>query len=370
MCQAGPHAAAWERRTPELLALLAASAPQLRSLEHWYPDQAPWNPASALPAELGRLSRLTSLTLGFGFAPVTAEQVDAMVQTLPSLQHLCLEGRNHLSEGFPVSFTSSCSQLRCLEIHHAPLKEVPPELGLLTALTRLVLRGPLVESLPYSISCLSRLAELDVYGDSLSLPPGLTACRQLTRLVMDSDAPSPVLASLHSLRYLSVHARRGQTPQEVYWTQLTALTELRLVCDYGGFPAGLGGMTGLRKLSIQGKNAADLPAGPYLSRLESLVMEDCYLQGRVPASLAAATQLRHLDFGEQQLSAADVAVLSALPLLATLRLKRPTDVDEDQWDERLAQLRAACVAQGRAPPVFGMRISCSQMLPHSLHLPS
>ena len=43
--------AAWERLSPKLITLLADSAPQLRSLEHWYPWQAPGNPASALPAE-------------------------------------------------------------------------------------------------------------------------------------------------------------------------------------------------------------------------------------------------------------------------------------------------------------------------------
>ena len=35
----------WGRRTPELFAVLADSAPQLRSLEHWYPDAAGEDPA-------------------------------------------------------------------------------------------------------------------------------------------------------------------------------------------------------------------------------------------------------------------------------------------------------------------------------------
>ena len=120
-CHGGPDIAAWERRTPEFMALLAASAPQLRSLEHWYPYDAPRVPVAALPAELGRLSSLTSLTLGVGWCPRhnSTAQVDAMVQTLPSLQHLSLDGYHFLSDGFPVSLTSSCRQLRCLEIRGA-----------------------------------------------------------------------------------------------------------------------------------------------------------------------------------------------------------------------------------------------------------
>ena len=69
------EAGRWARRTQQLIARLAASAPQLRSLEHWYPNAAPEDPWSALPPELGRLSQLTSLTLGFGAANVRTLQV-------------------------------------------------------------------------------------------------------------------------------------------------------------------------------------------------------------------------------------------------------------------------------------------------------
>jgi hypothetical protein len=80
----------------------------------------------------------------------------------------------------------------------------------------------------------------------------------------------------------------------------------------------------------------------------------------VPASLAAATQLRHLDIsnaieGRFALAAADVAVLSALPALAMLRLRNPERSDDQEWKNyRLAQLQAAFLAQGRAPPVVSI----------------
>jgi hypothetical protein len=171
-----------------------------------------------------------------------------------------------------------------------------------------------------------------------------------------------VLASLHSLRYLSVDIPGGQLPQEAFWTQLMALTELQLDSYfYGSIPAWFGGMTGLRRLSIQGNVgcAADLPEGPYLSRLESLVMEGCDFSAGLPATLAAATQLRHLDISRSftsgfVLAAADVAVLSALLSMTMLHLRRPEESDEFDCNDCLAQLEAAFLAQGRAPPVVSI----------------
>lgn len=158
-----------------------------------------------------------------------------MVQMLPSLQHLFLSGFKSFEDGFPVSITSSCSQLRCLQILYAALEAVPSELGRLTALTRLDLRHTrirslqhTIRSLPDSVSCLTRLPELDVEGTCLALSPGLSACRQLTRLAMDSVAASPVLTSLPSLRCLNINGYDER--HKTYWTQLTALTELQL--DY------------------------------------------------------------------------------------------------------------------------------------------
>lgn len=70
-----PDSQGWVRRMPQLATLLAASAPQLRSLEVYYPTNAIPDPASALPAAVGWLSQLTSLSLKVGLAPVTAAQV-------------------------------------------------------------------------------------------------------------------------------------------------------------------------------------------------------------------------------------------------------------------------------------------------------
>ena len=64
-------------------------------------------------------------------------------------------------------------------------------------------------------------------------------------------------------------------------------------------------------------------------------------------------QLRNLDLersGPIYLTATDLSVLGSLPSLTTLWLEKPDDLDQHAWDERVAQLQAACTAQGHTPP--------------------
>lgn len=258
--------------------MLAASAPHLRSLDLTYLlelDKEPANPTAALPVELGRLSQLTHLRLHTGRALVTTAQVNAVVQTLPLLQYLTLHSTlgGALLDGFPLAIATSCSQLRHLEITCGHFKALPQELGRLSSLTRLGLNAG-VTSLPDSVSRLTALRELDLSRNpELSLPPGLTACWQLTRLNVADCPLSPVLARMHSLRRLSVMVVPGEQPREMFWTRLTGLRELQLLCGGTPVPAGLMGMTGLRKLGIYGASRLDeLPAGPYLRCLESLTL--------------------------------------------------------------------------------------------------
>lgn len=357
----GNTAAIWERRAPQLIAVLAASAPQLRRLDHKYQVAISVSAASALPAELGRLRQLTSLALDFGSAGVTTAQVNTTVQSLPSLQQLSLLGEEHsLLDGFPVSIATSCPQVRDLEIRGGRL-DVPPELGRLTALTRLELVSSGALSLPASTSRLTALRSLGVTGDAaLSLPFGLTKCRQLTSLTLRCDVRSPVLARLHTLRFLHAGSEREEHLHAREWSQLTALAELHIICSNYGMkglvPSAVQVMTGLRVLHISSAELRDLPTGPYLSSVESLRMDGCTFHTGIPSSLAAAAQLRQLDLGDGNvgvhLSSADVSVVSAIPRLRTLRRRKPDGVDQSVWEGRLAGLRAACIAKGRVPPAL------------------
>lgn len=366
---AGPpiRVALWQRYTPELLELLSAAAPQLRSLEHTYPFRQRGFDNTALPANL---TRLTSLTLSFGRAAVHAAQIDGMVRTLPLLQHLelAIEGPS-LPGGFPTGIATSCPLLTRLAIRggartptptgdlaaQPDTSPVPPELGLLTALTHLELTHAGFTSLPESVSRLSALRELALGSRSgRGLHSGLAACAQLSQLDVSgnpSASVSPVLARLRSLRRLSVWS---EPRREAPWTQLTGLTQLQLQCGdetVGEVPPDVGAMTELRNLTLTNAFIDDLPAGPYLSRLENLSWRHCLLRVRLPASLAAAVQLRHLDIGNTEacvcMTAADVSLLSSLPLLATLRLAQ---LDRKTRKQLVGVLEAACIACGHAPP--------------------
>lgn len=354
----------WYMHTLQLVTLLASSAPQLRRLELSFHGRTDSNPQLALPEGLGQLGQLTSLTLGVGDFPVTAAQVDAVVRTLPLLQHLVINSsEGYQALGFPISIATTCSQLQHLEIARGTVGHVPPELGRLTALTRLQFRHAEVRSLPDSISNLCDLQELDLVQTAVSmrLPSGLTGCGQLTQLVLHSVCESPVsvLGRLHALRSLSVGSLQWYyTAQEKPWTQLTALTELDLH-QSNSIPDGLGGMSGLRKLSIRSAvmPITDLPAGPYLSCLEVLELPECTFEPEVPAVLAAAKRLRHLGLGSSrqaatELTDAEIALFSALPVLSTIRMWKPSKVAARVWSLRLAKLQAACIAQGHAPPAF------------------
>ena len=224
----------------------------------------------------------------------------------------------------------------------------------------LELRRARVTSLPESISRLTALQELDISGNpDLALPPGLTACRQLTMLHIECDSASPVLASLQSLRHLVVGWPTDQQLDETYWAQLTGLTGL--VLDWssewdgadGDVPTVLGGMAGLRNLSLVNATIDDMPDGTYLNSLEELYMSGCTFQSGVPEALASATQLRSLEMPYCEgieLALGDTVVLMSLPLLKTLVLPWQDDESQCVRDKRLAQLLALWRAVGRSPP--------------------
>ena len=186
------------------------------------------------------------------------------------------------------------------------------------------------------------------------LPPGRRACRQLSWLEVGSDVAAPVVGSLKSLRFLSISTR---SKEQQHWTQLTALTELCLnILQRRPIPAGLGGMTGHLSLKINDGEHA-LPPGPYLSRLGRLSLAGYSIPGGLTAVLAAAKQLRYLSFKSSSFyqSSSDVAMLSCLPALETLRnvgCRKGDSAGQLMWDEGLAELRARCAAQGREPPVI------------------
>ena len=99
-----------------------------------------------------------------------------------------------------------------------------------------------------------------------------------------------------------------------------------------------------------------MPMGPYLRSLENLNLDVCTFKTGLPAWLTAATQLRTLSLGCNstiQLDAADAALLSALPLLRCLNLPKMKDMSQQDWDDKVAQLQAMVITQGREALLMG-----------------
>lgn len=235
-----------------------------------------------------------------------------------------------------------------------------------------------VKSLPGSISWLTALRALDVsFNAAVALPRELTACRQLTFMAMESNTSFSGVALLHSLRHLVVCFVYRESVA-ASWTQLTALRKLQLyympsVADCS-IPVGLGPMIGLREIDIHGAVLDDLPAGPYLSRLESLSLAGCTLRSGVPANLAAATQLRELDLGGQMhlhpqinLSEADVAVLVSMPVLETLGLDKPESIHRSEWESRLTAMQLGRIAQHPAFQSLPARVKFGEPPQSEIH---
>ena len=407
----------WEVRTPQLLALLAASAPQLQSLDHRYPQPAPLNWAAALPNSLLQLSQLTYLSLDFGRAPVTTAHLDAKLKGLSSLQHLSLSCNKAL-KGFPLSIVHCCTRLRHLSISdssgwddNACVGAVPSDLGQLVGLTCLRLVKVSVSRLPDSVSRLTALCELDLegnaepiipevlfsllsltkltLGDSMDysvpegisrltgllqlsikcqryteLPVGLVACRLLSRLEMASDPASPVPASLPSLRHLSIRVLPNRLPHVDFWSSLTELVELELHCTkrHPCVVDNLDEMVSLSKLTIFSACLDETPTGTHLRQLESLRLVGCSQSVNMLRCLRDSKKLRELTVkGELLILRGQlVRVLSSLPNLEYLELRKPTAIIQlSVWEAGLVHVMAKRLAKGYAPVTvrFAQQIS-------------
>ena len=105
-----------KRFTSDLFAVLAAAAPQLQRLDHHFLGMAEYYETVEFPADLGRLSQLTSLTLDLENVCIGATEVGSILGKLPRLQHLSLSYlKNKNEEGLSGIF-SNCGALENLRI--------------------------------------------------------------------------------------------------------------------------------------------------------------------------------------------------------------------------------------------------------------
>ena len=140
-----------------------------------------------LPASLGELTRLTELRL---VANELTGPLPAELAELAELRHLSLQ-QNGLSGAVPA-WLGGLTRLRWLDFAFNGLSgPLPAELGGLADLQALVLnRNDLSGAVPAALGDLSSLRYLEVAGNSLSgpLPASLTGLRRLETLYIEDNA--------------------------------------------------------------------------------------------------------------------------------------------------------------------------------------
>ena len=174
-----------------------------------------------LPAEIGRLSELTSLTNTYSSSNNMGGRLPPELGQLTNLEVLDLSG-NRLWGPIPPEL-GNLTKLTRLELTTNRLTgPIPPELGNLTRLTKLELTGNLLSGpIPPELGNLTGLKILDLYGLGLtgSIPPELGNLTGLETLDLTNTHVTgfvpPELSNLTNLKHIDhlysarLHGRYG-----------------------------------------------------------------------------------------------------------------------------------------------------------------
>jgi Leucine-rich repeat (LRR) protein len=158
----------------------------------------------------------------------------------------------------------SLEKLQELLIESNEIIELPSEIGQLQNLTHLSLDYNKLSSLPPEIGQLQNLTHLSLdYNNLSSLPSEIGQLQNLTHLSLDynnlSSLPSEI-GQLQNLTHLNLSNHKlSSLPSEI--GNLTKLTELELDChELCTLPSWIGQLTNLTKLYLSGKELTTLPA--------------------------------------------------------------------------------------------------------------
>ena len=261
--------------------------------------------SGAIPAELGGLANLETLSLGNNelTGPIPAE-----LGGLANLETLYLYS-NQLSGPIPPEL-GGLANLERLYLYSNELSgPIPPELGNLANLERLSLRNnELSGPIPAELGGLANLERLWLYSNELSgpIPPELGGLANLERLSLrNNELSGPIPAELGGLAnlerlYLYSNELSGPIPAEL--GGLANLERLSLWNNElsGPIPAELGGLANLEGLSLWNNElSGPIPAElGGLANLEWLYLGYNQFSGTVPLSFLQLLQLREFRFQE------------------------------------------------------------------------
>jgi small GTP-binding protein len=187
------------------------------------------------------------------------------------------------------------------------LTALPPEIGQLTQLTSLDIRANQLTALPPEFGQLTQLTSLDLWNNQLTaLPPEFGQLTQLTSLYIRRNkltALPPEFGQLTQLTSLSLYKNKlTALPPE--FGQLTQLTSLSLrENQLTALPPEFGQLTQLTSLFLSGNQLTALPPEfGQLTQLTSLKLSRNQLTA-LPPEFGQLTQLTSLSLRENQLTA-------------------------------------------------------------------
>ncbi|WVZ15030.1 hypothetical protein V8G54_012596 [Vigna mungo] len=266
-----------------------------------------------IPSQIGNLSNLLHLQLTGCYY----ENVD-WLSSLSKLCYLHLSDTRLLVGGMPIpSFLGSMTTLLHLDLSYAGfMGNIPPQIGNLSNLLYLRLRGDYFVGNDDWLSSLSKLEYLDLGGANLSQSFQLLHTHQvissLKHLYLSEftlswyNQPSFVnFSSLLTLdlSYISYHSTISFIPKWVF-----GLKKLVSLFSYGShfecpIPDGLRNLTLLENLDLHGNSLSSIPHWLFgaLSHLKFLDLSYNNLQGVMPDALGNATSLITLRMTYNQL---------------------------------------------------------------------
>ena len=249
---------------------------------------------------------------------------------LTHLSRLVLDG-NELTATIPGEL-GNLAELKGLVLDNNDLSgAIPTELGNLAQLRRLVLgNNELSGPIPSALAELSQLTLLDLTGNNLSgtIPAELGTLPRLDSLMLGNNelsGPIPAeLGDLSSLQWLRLSFNRlsGAVPPEL--GKLTNLTYLSVSRNElsGPIPTELAGLDAIRFLSVSRNNlSGGIPPGfGDLTALRQLYLYDNELTGGIPVSLGNLSELMLLWIHENALSGPLPEEFGHLAALQSLRV--------------------------------------------------
>lgn len=222
-----------------------------------------WDGVQTIPKAIGSLSKLTHLTLGgLGYTALPAE-----LGKLTKLVELDLVYSNAVTE-LPAAIGKLAKLQRLGCGYCEALTKLPSTIGNLKELRELSLGRTALRGLPKQIWDLPKLKTLYLPDELDEVPPGIGKLRSLEALAISATALVGIaqeLPKLTALKHLDVSGKASSLPAQI--GELANLVELRLgYLDLETLPP-LGGLKKLARLAIAGNKlktvvalVTDLPA--------------------------------------------------------------------------------------------------------------